>query len=368
MLVEELRKALKAHRNELYVHRKVTDKSEKCYADLLGELDNVLKIKEELVEFYSEVLIQGVNKNRQEYINNLNIMSGRVKADVTMNELKDLKDSTEYARHKTRLELEALLAIFGCLEAVSEYDHVTAVTKLFRLKTTVEDYVFRFVTKNKNYVKIFLWQWVKHAFNVLEAKIAFYFNPFFVSQALALESAEEETKLGNLMRERRAEPILLDRKFCLFDKIREFGSEFQCQIFILLDRSLLRSQPNLIFDANTEATWMLLKGFHLIKIYEYARDEKLGVDEKALTRLALLVNTKSMKLDESAEPLENFAKDKFKFFVVPIDVAVYFSVIASDLYGKKKYSDKIKKAIKVITAELRSFSITNKLRELTSSN
>eukprot|EP00826_Nyctotherus_ovalis_P056865 TRINITY_DN7757_c0_g2_i3.p1 TRINITY_DN7757_c0_g2~~TRINITY_DN7757_c0_g2_i3.p1 ORF type:complete len:259 (+),score=77.10 TRINITY_DN7757_c0_g2_i3:729-1505(+) len=258
--------------------------------------------------------------------------------------------------------------MFGCLEAISEYDHVMAVAKLFKLKTALEEYMSKFVTKNKNFVKIFLWQWVKYAFNVLEAKIAFYFNPFFISQALALESTEEEIKLGSLMKERRTEPILLDRRFCLFDKIREFGSEFQCQVFILLDRSLLRSLPALIFDANTEATWKFLKGFHLIKIHEYARDEKLGVDEKALAKLALLINAKSMKLEENAEPLENSTKDRFKFFVVPIDAAVYFSVIAGDLYGKKKYNDKIKRAIRAITSELRSFNITNKLRELSSSN
>jgi len=266
------------------------------------------------------------------------------------------------------LEIEALLSMFSCLESISEYNHVMAIAKLFKLKTAFEDYTSKFVTKNKIYPKILLWQWIKYACNVLEARIALYFNPFFISQQIFLESPDEEIKGVTSLKERKIEPILLEKKFCLFDRIREFCSEFLCHIFIILDKSLLKSQPTLIFNTTTEPLYQFNKTTNLLKIYDYAKDDKLIINEESLTKLSSLINsTKSkVKLDDNKEPIEDEIKDNYKFFIAHIDVAVNLAIIAADIYSKKKYNEKIKKGIRALILELRSYSVINKLKELSS--
>ena len=93
--MEELRRELKIYNSEHFTNRKVINKAEKDYTTMLGEVDNILKAKEELVLFYSDILTQGINKNRQEHINRLNKINGRFKIDVTMKELKEAKESVE---------------------------------------------------------------------------------------------------------------------------------------------------------------------------------------------------------------------------------------------------------------------------------
>ncbi len=266
------------------------DPEDRAFSNLLLELDYILTARKCLARLYQDIhRANDIYRNRKLHIQRLDEISGPFSLTVTTDAFRPLKDSFEYLSHHGisfgSLEISALKAVLECLGYISQYDHMLAISKLASLHFTIREYRAKFVTRDKNHSKNFVWKWIGHCYFVLESKIALFFNPFFAIQRELLETSGEECKLAPSApgKDKKPELALGPTKLDLFPKIARFGDSHAYSVYVLLDKQLLLSQPTLMFSGAAESGWKFAKSSNILLVYEWHREKVEYVRESGTT-------------------------------------------------------------------------------------
>jgi len=326
------------------------------FTKLLGDIAHILDTKSALYKLYFDMSLVDIAKNRKEFLNRLHHIYSYFMHKITLQEIEVLKDSVT-------IEIRAVTSIFECLNAISDYDHILAVSQLAKLKIANKEYIQIYMNHENKFQKNFLWRWIKSCYHSLESKIAIYFHPFFATQAFLLDISQkgEENKLS-YEKIKNIEQAPPKTQSDIFMKIHKFCDKIKCKVYILLDKQLLKSPPSLVFSPSTENRWWYPKSANLMVIYEYP--EKIEIDKMALSKLAELVNMRTIKVGrtEDFEYYEDIPqlKQKLRFLSVPVDEAVSFGLIINSL--EKKSDKEIKEKMREIINDLKSVDIQEKMK------